>query len=52
MENKEIEILEKIIEEICDYAIKNNIKPNELLDTVATNIFKLLGFCNFDTWGT
>lgn len=50
MENKDIDFLENIISSICDYAVKNNMKPNEALETVAEDILDLLQFCNFDTW--
>ena len=50
MENKDIDFLTNTISSICDYAVKNNMQPNETLETVAKNILELLTICNFNKW--
>lgn len=39
-----------IISEICDYAIKNKMQPNETLKTVSENILSLLEISTFNDW--
>lgn len=39
-----------IITEICDYAVKNNMEPNDTLLTVADNIRALLNISTFNNW--
>lgn len=46
----DIDFIQKIIGEICDYAVKNNMKPNETLEEIAKNILYLLEICSFDNW--
>lgn len=48
MENKEFII--EIIAQICDYAVRNGIKPNDTLETIARSILGLLEISNFDKW--
>lgn len=39
-----------IISEICNYAVANDMKPNETLNIVAENILAILEICTFDNW--
>lgn len=48
MENKEFII--EIIAQICDYAVRNGIKPDDTLKTIATNILGLLEISSFNNW--
>lgn len=44
------EFLTHIIAEICDYAVKNEMEPNDTLLTVADNIKALLEISTFNGW--
>lgn len=44
------EFLTRIITEICDYAVKNDMEPNDTLSTVADNIKALLEISTFNGW--
>lgn len=44
------EFLTHIIAEICDYAVKNEMEPNDTLSTVADNIKALLEISTFNGW--
>ena len=44
------EFLSHIIAEICDYAVKNGMEPNDTLSTVADNIKVLLEISTFNGW--
>ena len=44
------EFLSHIIAEICDYAVKNDMEPNDTLSTVADNIKALLKVSTFNGW--
>ena len=39
-----------IIAEICNYAVVNNIEPDNALNTIANNIFCLLEISTFNNW--
>lgn len=39
-----------IISEICEYAKKNEMIPDETLETVAENIIAMLQICSFNDW--
>ena len=39
-----------IICEICDYAVKNRMEPNDTLATIADNIKELLKISTFNNW--
>jgi len=45
------DFLAHIIAEICNYAVKNDMEPNETLRTVADNILYLLKISTFNSWG-
>ena len=44
------EFLTHIIREICNYAVKNGMEPDDTLGTVADNIKALLEISTFNHW--
>lgn len=44
------EFMTHIIGEICDYAVKNEMEPDDTLKTVADNIKALLEISTFNGW--
>ena len=44
------EFLVHIISEVCDYAVENEMEPNDTLRTVAENILKLIEISTFNNW--
>ena len=44
------EFMVHIIVEICDYAVKNGMEPNDTLETIADNIKALLKISTFNNW--
>lgn len=44
------EFLTHIIGEICDYAVKNGMEPDDTLGAVADNIKALLEISSFNYW--
>lgn len=44
------EFMTHIIQEICDYAVKNGMEPDDTLKTVADNIKALLEISTFNGW--
>ena len=44
------DFLVHIIGEICNYAVKNNMEPDDTLQTVADNITTLLKVSTFNHW--
>jgi len=44
------EFLTHIISQICEYAIKNEMEPDDTLKAVAINIEMLLKTCTFNSW--
>lgn len=47
----EQEFMGRIIVEICDYAVKNAMEPNDTLEAIADNIKALLKISTFNNWG-
>lgn len=43
-------LMTAIVTKICDYAIANNLSPNESLKIVSENILALLEIASFDNW--
>lgn len=39
-----------IVCEICDYAVQNEMEPNDTLNTIADNIKALLKISTFNNW--
>lgn len=46
----EEEFMTHIITEICDYAVKNNMEPDDTLSTVADNLKAILAISTFNGW--
>lgn len=44
------EFLTHIITEICNYAVDNDMEPNDTLSTIADNIKPLLEISSFNGW--
>ncbi len=44
------EFMTHIISEICDYAVKNSMEPDDTLSTIADNIKVLLEISTFNGW--
>lgn len=44
------EFLIHIISEICNYAIENQMEPDDTLSTIADNIKALLEISTFNRW--
>ena len=46
----EEEFMTHIITEICDYAVENDMEPDDTLSTVADNIKAILEISTFNGW--
>ena len=46
----EEEFITHIITEICDYAVDNDMEPNETLSVIADNIKAILEISTFNGW--
>ena len=44
------EFITHIIDEICDYAVRNGMEPDDTLHTIADNIKALLIISTFNGW--
>ena len=44
------EFMTHIITEICDYAVDNDMEPNDTLSTIADNIKAILEISTFNGW--
>ena len=44
------EFITHIITEICDYAVENDMEPDDTLSTVADNIKTILEITTFNGW--
>ena len=47
----DIDFMAHVISEICNYAVKNDMEPNETLRTIAENILALLEIGSFSSCG-
>lgn len=54
MTDKEIsadmELLKSIVSLICNYAVDNDLKPNDTIKTIAGNLQALCEIANFNNW--
>ena len=48
--DKDMEMLKKIITQICNYAVENNLPPTYTLETTAKNILYICNIADFDDW--
>lgn len=46
----DVEFMTHIIQEICDYAVNNEMEPDDTLKTIADNIKALLEISTFNGW--
>lgn len=46
--NDDTDFFTNILAQICDYAVKNNLKPDETINTVAENMLSLLKIATFN----
>ena len=46
----EAEFMTHIITEICDYAVDNDMEPDDTLSTVSDNIKAILEISTFNGW--
>lgn len=46
----EEEFMTHVITEICDYAVENNMEPDDTLSVIADNIKALLEISTFNGW--
>ena len=46
----EEEFITHIITEICDYAVENDMEPDDTLSTIADNIKTILEITTFNGW--
>lgn len=44
-------LLTAVVTKICDYAIANNLSPDESLKIVSENILAILEIASFNNWG-
>lgn len=52
--NKEIygtEFLTDIISQICDYAVDNDLSPDDMLVAIAEDILEICDAASFESWG-
>lgn len=49
--NRDIELISSVITEICDYAVKNGLEPNETLKRISSNILFVGEISDFNDWG-
>jgi hypothetical protein len=48
--SNDVKFMSHIIEEICDYAVDNNMNPNETMETIANNLLTILSISTFENW--
>lgn len=49
--NDDTDFFTNILAQICDYAVKNNLQPDETIENVAENMLSLLKISTFNGWG-
>lgn len=49
--NDDTDFFTNILAQICDYAVKNNLQPDETIENVAENMLSLLKISTFNEWG-
>jgi hypothetical protein len=45
------DFLINLIDAICNYAVANDMSPNETITIIAKNMLMLTEISNFDNWG-
>lgn len=46
----DMKILDDIISQICNYAIDNDLEPDETIETIAENLLTLCKIASFNDW--
>lgn len=49
-EESDHKFLVKIISQICDYAVDNDMNPTDTVKIIANNMLMLAKIANFDNW--
>lgn len=49
--NDDTDFFTNILAQICDYAVKNNLQPDDTIEIVAENMLSLLKISTFNGWG-
>lgn len=49
--NDDTDFFTNILVQICDYAVKNNLQPDNTIEIVAENMLSLLKISTFNGWG-
>ena len=48
--NHDTELLKKVLVQICDYAVKNNLQPDETIEIISKSMLSLLKISTFNEW--
>lgn len=48
--SQDMQLLNSIIAQICNYAVDNGLQPNDTIKTVADNLHALCEIANFNNW--
>ena len=48
--SNDAKFMSHIITEICDYAIDNNMSPNDTMEIIANNLLTILSISTFENW--
>lgn len=46
----DMNFLNSIISQICDYAVENELKPNDTIKTIAGDLLTLCEIADFNNW--
>ena len=48
--SQDMQLLNSIIAQICNYAVDKGLQPNDTIKTVADNLHALCKIANFNNW--
>ena len=48
--NDDAKLMAHLLAEICGYAVKNDMEPNDTIRTIANNFLSLLEIATFNGW--
>lgn len=48
--NYDMDFFKNILVQICDYAVKNNLQPDEAIEIIAESMLALLKISTFNNW--
>lgn len=46
----DVEFMTNIISEICNYAVENEMEPDDTIRTIANNLLAILEISTFNNW--